>query len=70
MSVHKITEKQAQLMKLIARSADIGEGWRQVPDPIWNAVKHFARSDLMEIDEPSKRIRLTDDGRVVLKYIR
>lgn len=66
---HKLKDTQAQLLKLITRSPELEGEWRQVSDQIWKAVEEFAHKDLTEIDPDRKRIRLTSEGHVVLKYI-
>ncbi len=55
------------LLGLIQRSADIGDGWRQVSDVLWPHVQD-APGELVELDDIQKRIRLTSEGSAVLTY--
>ncbi len=63
-----LTQPQKDLLRLILRSPDLGEGWRQVSQTLWKSVTHYRHPDLTEIDEEKRRIRLTPDGAVVVKY--
>ena len=56
------------MLRLIERSADIGEGWRQVSDALWDHVTENCHPDLVELDVVSKRVRFTPDGVVLMKY--
>jgi uncharacterized protein (DUF736 family) len=54
--------------KLIQRSPDIGDGWRQVSDILW---PHFSdlRAELVERDQENKRLRFTARGLIIMDYI-
>jgi hypothetical protein len=64
-----MTEEQKSLLRLVARSPDIGDGWRQVSDVLWTHVQKWAHPGLTEIDEGLKRIRLSPDGLIVMRYL-
>ena len=64
----KITETEWALLRLIQRSADIGDRWRQVSQPIWPVVIANSQSDLVELDIHKFRVRLTPDGEVLVRY--
>jgi hypothetical protein len=68
MESQKVTENQRIMLRLIERSADIGEGWRQVNDKLWRHVVEQSHPDLTELDHQNKRVRLTPDAITVLKY--
>lgn len=53
------------LLKLVLRSPDAGEGWRNVNDKYWKHVQGLP-SDLAEYGD--HKIRLTAGGEAVAKY--
>lgn len=59
------------LLQLIARSEDIGAGWRKVNGRLWAHVKMLSETApaLFELDYTHKTIRMTPDGVVVLEYV-
>jgi hypothetical protein len=56
------------LLKLIQRSADIGDGWRQVNDLLWPSVLEYKDQDLIDLDHENKCVRVSAEGLIVLKY--
>ena len=66
--IGKLTENQIIMLKLIQRSADIGDGWRQVSSALWHHVADQTLSELTELDEPNHRVRLTAEGETVMRY--
>lgn len=56
-------------LALVQRSPDQGDGWRTVSAACWPLVKHTPL-DLLEIEPAEKggRVRLTPEGKAVLKY--
>jgi uncharacterized protein (DUF736 family) len=66
-----VSLEQIDLLKLIGRSADIGDGWRQSSEKVREHVvlKH-THGDLMELDHENKRARLTSKGEILLEYIK
>lgn len=64
-----ISENQKIMLDLIQRSPDIGDGWRQVSDGLWGHVVEQAHPDLTELDTTTKRVRFTDEGITVMRYL-
>lgn len=58
-------DKMIPLLKLVQRSRDIGDGWRQVNENVWPHVQGLPE-DLAEYGD--KTIRLTEGGAAVAKY--
>ncbi|OAN76672.1 hypothetical protein A8B82_14835 [Sulfitobacter sp. EhC04] len=68
MTVSKLTENEIILLKLIERSPDIGDGWRQVSGSLWPLIAKQSHPDLTELDAANKRIRFTPEGQTVMRY--
>jgi hypothetical protein len=64
-----ITDNQKTMLRLIERSADTGDGWRLVSNPLWKHVLDQSHPDLTEIDHENKRVRFTPEGITVMKYL-
>lgn len=64
-----ITEKQKSMLRLIQRSPDIGEGWRQVSKLLWRLVVDQGHPELTELDAEHMRVRLTAEGETVMRYM-
>lgn len=60
-----------ELLRLIQRSDDIGEGWRNVPNALWNFIQTQATKlpELVELHSTEQKIRLTDEGLIVYKWM-
>ena len=58
-------------LKLICRSPDTGEGWRNVSAPLWKFVTGFPHQDLIESEakENGGRVRLSSEGEIFTKYM-
>lgn len=66
-----VSIQQIGLLKLINRSPDIGDGWRQTSQKLWESlVLKLFHIDLMELDHENTRVRLTSDGNTLLRYIK
>lgn len=63
-----ITDNQRTMLRLIERSPDVGDGWRQVSSVLWRHVLDQAHPDLTELDRRNLRVRLNEKGRTVLEY--
>ena len=63
-----ITEYQKNMLRLIVRSPDTGNGWRPVSNYLWNLVLEQAHPDLTELDHENKRVRLSPEGITEMKY--
>jgi hypothetical protein len=62
-------DRDKQFLRLLLRSPDHGDGWRMVSDVCWQLVEDFQSPELIEIDKIGKRIRLTENGKLVASYI-
>lgn len=69
---HRLTQPERDLLRLVQRSDDAGDGWRSVSAPLWKAVEAHSRRELLEL-EPSSggggRVRLTGRALIVLEYL-
>ena len=64
-----LTDNQRSMLKLIQRSRDTGDGWRDVDGAIWPLVLESLHPELTEIDEELQRVRLTPEGAIVVRYL-
>ncbi|AGH07440.1 hypothetical protein SUFG_00073 [Sulfitobacter phage phiCB2047-B] len=69
MSTNNLSKNEITMLKLIERSKDIGDGWRQASDQLWPHVVKEANKNLTELDHHLKRVRFNYDGNVVMKYL-
>jgi hypothetical protein len=65
----KVTDDQKIMLRLIERSRDTEDGWRKVSDPLWRHVVEQSHSDLVELDHENKRVRFSQEGVTVMKYL-
>lgn len=68
----KIANEAKGLMQLIQRSPDIGDGWRNVSEPLAKSVLLWAEKspELFEIQqEQGLRVRLSERGLVLADYV-
>lgn len=65
----KLTNEQRGLLKLVMRSADIGDGWRQCSDMIYRTLIPHSDPALIERDDTAKRVRMTPEGQTVFKWL-
>lgn len=65
----KLTKIDTIILRLIERSSEQEDRWCQVSDDLWFFVKANIQSDLVEYDDKHKRIRLSVEGMVVVKYL-
>jgi hypothetical protein len=64
-----ITDNQKIMLRLIERSPDIGEGWRQCSTPLWPHVVDQSPPDLVELDHEQKRVRFTPEGIIIMRWL-
>jgi hypothetical protein len=65
-----LTQDQKDMLRLINRSTDSGDGWRgPLREYMWELVESRSHPELMELDYENKRVRLTPDGLTVLRYL-
>lgn len=65
----KLTTMERDFLALVQRSPDIGDGWRQSGKMLWPTISGFSRPELIEIDEDKLRVRLSEAGRTVARYL-
>ena len=60
-----------EVLRLIERSRDVGDGWKQCSPQTWPHVRHYCQSlkELVEVDEVHRRVRITSQGKLVLKWL-
>jgi len=63
-----ITKKDREILLLLMRSRDSGDGWRNVSKACWPLVESFDEKKLLEIDSDNHRVRLSPDGNVIVQY--
>lgn len=67
--MNKISHEQVSFLKLILRSADVGDGWRQCSFHVYPLAETFKHPELLELNEGAKQVRLSARGLVVADYI-
>ncbi len=60
---------QKDALSLIVRSEDMGDGWRQCAPQIFNLICKVLPGELFESDFQTRRIRLTQEGAAVQKWL-
>lgn len=70
----KLKDDDKNFLRLIQRSPDIGEGWRNVSPKLWQLVEMHQKTipTLFEAElEPTGggRVRLTEEAQIVMKYL-
>lgn len=63
-----LSQHDKDFLRLLMRSPDRGEGWRSVSERCWPLVEAFGTPELLEIDTPNRRCRLTPDGEAVATF--
>jgi hypothetical protein len=66
--MNKVSPWDIDAMRLILRSKDIGDGWRQVAMRQVYEVMEKLPDELVEKDSANRRVRLTDAGKVVVQW--
>jgi hypothetical protein len=67
-----MNDKEINFIKLILRSPDSGDGWRNVSIMLWRLVEDFDKKELIENEQyadGSGRVRLSPLGLSVVNYI-
>lgn len=57
-------------LRLVERSQDLGDGWRQCSQPVWDRIVMLMPDgvlELVDINARDRQVRLTDTGRAVLR---
>lgn len=69
MNQTKLTEQSKSLIRLILRSPDIGDGWRQCSSSVYQLIENFPHQELIEADANNLRVRLSERGQIVQEYL-
>lgn len=68
----KIADRDISFLRLLRRSKEVGDGWRNVSMGFWSLVEEFGQPELIEV-KPSGdgggRVRLTERGSIVVDYL-
>ena len=64
----KLTVDQLAGLKLVERSEKDSDGWVQCNPKIFNALSATIPTDLMESNEETNQVRITEEAKIVLKW--
>ena len=64
-----LSEKEISIIQLIKRSQDTGDGWRNCNPALFDQLILNMTDELVEKDYNKKRVRFTEEGLVVIKWI-
>ena len=67
-----ISDQDKDFIRLLLRSKDTGDGWRNVSKQVWPLVEQFGEQRLLEKqagEDGSGKVRLTDNGQTVAEYL-
>lgn len=66
-----LTKQQKDLILLYVRSSKDVDGWADCSDKLFSFITSLLPTELLEsrITTCGKQVRLTDDGKTVLKYL-
>lgn len=66
----KLTDADKGFLALLQRSHDLGFGWRQASELIWEkVVERFPHPELLEKDAQTRMVRLSERGEIVMEYL-
>lgn len=68
----KLPERDLNVLRLILRSPDRGDGWRSVSAVCWPFIRDFEHGELIEgvqNDDGSGVVRLSERGAILGAYI-
>lgn len=67
----KLNPSNLIFLKLLERSQDVGDGWRRYTPATARLVMAESESigDLIELDWNKSLVRLTEEGKVVVKWL-
>lgn len=60
----RIDLRTKQMIQLVARSVDSGDGWRECSSAIWELAKRTP-DELIEKNEKTRSVRLTAAGQAI-----
>ena len=60
-----------EFLRLIERSPDVGDGWREVSDTLWVPIRSWTKDfqELIELHPTEQRVGLTHEGQIVMKWL-
>jgi len=65
-----VSQESRDILALISRSPDRGEGWRTVSPILWEElIVPFPDKELLELDESNHKVRLSTKGVIVAEYL-
>jgi len=64
----KLSPKDITFLKLLLRSPDVGEGWRNVSKTVWPLISQFPHRELIRVRN-GNQVRLSGRGKIVVDYI-
>ena len=64
----KIKDKDVAFLKLLLRSPDVGDGWRNVSAMIWPLVAAFPHPELIRMRN-GNQVKLSGRGLTLVDYI-
>jgi len=65
----QLTQQQRDILHLLMRSPDSGDGWRMCSPIVFEKVIVPMSDELVEKDTDQKRVRLTEEGKTVFKWM-
>jgi len=67
----KLSNETKNFIRLIQRSANSGDGWRQVSSIVWPYAIKMSKitPELLELNEVERLIRLSPEGETVARYL-
>ncbi len=63
-----IAPKDLGFLKLLLRSPDVGDGWRNVSATVWPLVAGFSHPELIRVRN-GNQVKLSERGLTVVDYI-
>jgi hypothetical protein len=64
-----MTMQEKDFLRLLSRSPGSTDGWRNVSKMCWPLVETFGQKELIEVDQEGMRVRLTESGKTVVKFL-
>jgi hypothetical protein len=67
-----ISQQAKDFLKLVLRSPNTGDGWRDVGKMLWPSVVDFEAQELLESsrnDDGTGKVRLSETGLIVARYL-
>lgn len=64
----KIAPRDKEFLKLLLRSPDVGDGWRNVSSAVWPLVAAFKHPELIRMRN-GNQVKLSGRGLIIVDYI-